>query len=160
MIRKNDFNCFRCSHKQLRKRYGIYLPDICVGLVLISTAMVIFSQSLCQLIDHRTDQKLQQIAVDTLLNIQEMVDLETLSHNNQETLQPLEKIVAQALPDGKLTVEKLEEPTENNITFFRITVSYDKGKNYPRREFPLIRAIDSTIDSTMSSSTSTISDSQ
>ncbi|MDR1140065.1 MAG: hypothetical protein LBL62_00125 [Planctomycetaceae bacterium] len=146
MIRKNYFNFFHCPQKHLLKRCGVYLLESCVGLVLVSTAMIIFSQSLFQLIDHRTDQKLQQIAVDTLLNIQEMVDLETLTSNNREKLQPLESMVARSLPDGKLTVEKLEEPSADNITnitFFRITVSYENGKNRPRRELSLVRAIDS-----------------
>ncbi|MDR2116426.1 MAG: hypothetical protein LBP87_08590 [Planctomycetaceae bacterium] len=131
------------SQKHSPKCYGFYLPDVCVGLVLISTAMVILSQSLFQLIDSRTDQKWQQIAVDTLLNIQEMIDSETLTADNREKLQPLENLVARSLPDGQLTVEKLEKPTVNNITFYRITVSYDNGKNRPRRELPIIRAVNS-----------------
>ncbi|MDR3196477.1 MAG: hypothetical protein LBU34_01295 [Planctomycetaceae bacterium] len=143
MTQKYISKFFNSPRKHSLKRCGIYLPDVCVGLVLILTAMVIFSQSLFQLIDHRTDQKLQQIAVDTLLNIQEMIDLETLTGGEREKLQPLENMVARSLPDGQLTVEKLEKPAANNITFYRITVSYDNGKNRPRRELPLIRAINS-----------------
>jgi divalent metal cation (Fe/Co/Zn/Cd) transporter len=132
----------------LLKRRGVYLLDACVGLVLISTAIFILSQSLFQLIDHRTDQKLQQIAADTLLNVQEMIDLKTLSDNDREKLKPLEAMVARSLPDGQLLVEKLQEPVVNNITFFRVTVSYENGKNRPRRELSIVRAIDSTTSVT------------
>jgi hypothetical protein len=145
MTQQYYFNIFNCPRKQLLKRHGIYLLDACVGLVLISTAMLILSQSLFQLIDHRTDQKLQQIAVDTLLNIQEMIDPTTLSlsDGNREKLKPLEAMVARSLPDGQLLVEKLQEPAVNNITFFRITISYENGKKRPRREQSMIRAVDS-----------------
>jgi hypothetical protein len=129
---------------QSLKRHGIYLLDACVGLVLISTAMFILLQSLFQLIDHRTDQKLQQIAVDTLLNVQDMIDLKTLSDNDREKLEPLETMIARSLPDGQLSVEKLQKPAVNNITFFRIIISYENGKNRPRCELSIVRAIDST----------------
>jgi hypothetical protein len=147
MTQKYVFRNFNSPKKDLPKyppkRYGIYLPDVCVGLVLVLTAMTVFSQSLFQLIDHRANQKWQQIAADTLLNIQEMIDPETIIDGNREKLQPLENLVARSLPDGQLTVEKLEKPAVNNITFYRITISYDNGKNRPRRELPLLRAINS-----------------
>ncbi|MDR2755628.1 MAG: hypothetical protein LBC20_07965 [Planctomycetaceae bacterium] len=151
------FDCPRQhSEKHSEKRCGIYLLEVCVGLVLVLAALTIFTQSLFQLIDHRSDQKLQQIAVDTLLNVQEMIDLETLSGNsndNDEKLKPLKNMVAQSLPDGKLTVEKLDEPAIKNVTFFRITISYDNGQNRPRRELPLVRAVDSTpVNSTSTTS--------
>ncbi|MDR1964470.1 MAG: hypothetical protein LBQ50_11875 [Planctomycetaceae bacterium] len=136
----NQKSCFK-TRRNLQKRHGVYLLDVCVGLVLVSTAMVVFSQSVFQLVDHRTDQKLRQIATDTLLNVNEMIDLETLTVNGKEQLKPLEEMVARSLPDGKLSVEKLEEPALNNLTLFQITISYENGKNRPRRELPIVRAV-------------------
>lgn len=123
-------------------RHGIYLLDVCVGAVLVSVAMLILLQVAFQLSEHRNDMKIRQKALDTLANVDEMLDL----RNNDwaEQNKTLEEMVARSLPDGRLQIENVAENTEaktalKEIPLVRITVSYDDGANKPRREYSLLR---------------------
>ena len=124
-------------------RRGVYLLDIGVGLVLISAAMLLFTSTFFQLAGHRSDRKIRQVALDTLENVNVLLDLDTLPITEpvalRERIEPLEKMTARALPDGKLTLTVL--PKAENVVLIRIVVSYDDGRDRPRREFSILRAL-------------------
>ncbi len=91
------------SPRQFPRR-GILLLDVAVGLVLTATVMTVLVQAIFQLSDHRHERKTRQIAIDTLMNVNEMMDFDTLiilkqeSPEYREFLNPFQKMAARALP--------------------------------------------------------------
>ena len=140
------------------KQSGLFLLDVCVGLAITVVVLYVFSLAAFQLSEHRSDRKTRQIAVDTLMNINEMLDFDVLktagvdSEAFQKQLEPLRETVDRTLPGGKLDVTSLSsvlsKDGENDIMLYRIAVSYDNGVNRPRREFHLLRAFEKIPDDT------------
>ena len=139
-------------------RNGVYLLDVAVGLAIVAVALFIFSQAAFQFSGHRSDRTMRQIAVDTLMNVNEMLDFETPtleistldapdSDPFRTQVETLGEMVARTLPDGKLSVEILPERPGKDVVLVRIAVSYDEGENRPRRTFHFLRALD-TIKTT------------
>ncbi len=120
--------------KRKHPRRAVFLLDAAVALAITATVMLVLTQAVFQLADHRQDRKLRQIAVDTLMNVNEMIDFET---DFEASLEPLQEMAARTLPEGKLVVETL--PREENRVEVQITVSYSEGANRPRREYRIQR---------------------
>ncbi len=120
-----------------RRQRGFFLLDVAVGFVLVLTAMLILTQIAFQLADHRTLMRQRQIGIETLQNVAELLDGSAVA---PETL---EKLVADSLPDGQLQLKAV--PAENFPEFsqLRITVSYNEGRNRPRRKLSLVRIVSS-----------------
>ncbi len=127
------------TNPMIKNRRGVFLLDVAVGFVITGAVLVVLLQAVFQLSDHRLDRRTRQIAVDTLLNVNEMLDFSAPPAEME--LEPLREMVARTLADGELTVTELPNE-QNDIALLRIAVSYNEGANRPKRIVHLIRAFD------------------